>query len=244
MNEKITLLKSILKNSRYTVAVCGAGLMEEGGFLAVKHQNRAYDIEQRYGYGPEELFTSACYNTRPELFFQFYKKEMLENPPKVTASGAALAAMEEANLLHCIITSNIYNFPRQCGCKHVINLHGVISENRCPRCHRDYSLDYVMNSPHIVPLCETCKVPVRPLVSLFGEMVDSQKMTETTEEIAKADTLLLLGTRLDSEVYTPYLQYFNGRSLVIIHSEPHYLDHRADLVIIDHPKNVLPQLIQ
>ncbi len=242
MNEKINRLKTILKNSSYTVAVCGAGLMEEGGFRAVKHQDRAYDIEHRYGYGPEELFTSACYNTRPELFFQFYKQEMLENPPQITASGAAMAALEQKGLLHCIITSNIYDLPRRCGCQHVINLHGDIYKNCCPRCHKEYSLDYVMNSPQIVPLCETCKVPVRPLVSLFGEMMDSQKMTETTEEITKADTLLLLGTRLDSEVYTPYLQYFNGSSLVIIHSESHYLDSRADLVIIDHPKNILPQL--
>ena len=32
------------------------------------------------------------------------------------------------------------------------------------------------------------------MISLIGEMVDSQNMTKTTQEITKADTLLLLGT--------------------------------------------------
>ncbi len=34
------------------------------------------------------------------------------------------------------------------------------------------------------------------MISLIGEMVDSQNMTKTTQEITKADTLLLLGTTL------------------------------------------------
>ena len=46
------------------------------------------------GYSAEEIFSSAFYNTRPEFFFEFYKKEMLDNPPEDTASGPALAAME------------------------------------------------------------------------------------------------------------------------------------------------------
>ena len=82
----------------------------------------------------------------------------------------------------------------------------------------------------------------RPMISLIGEMVDSQNMTKTTEEITKADTLLLLGTTLASEVFCQYIQYFAGRSMVIIHKQEHYLDKDANLVILDHPMNVLPQL--
>ena len=74
MNEKIAQLRKILDDSTYTVALCGSGMMEEGGFIGIKKQDKAYDIENRYGYGVEEMYTSAFYNTRPEQFFEFYKK--------------------------------------------------------------------------------------------------------------------------------------------------------------------------
>lgn len=244
MNDKIIRLQDILKESTYTVALCGSGMMEEGGFVGIKKQDKAYDIELKYGYCVEELYTSAFYNTRPEMFFQFYKNEMLHHRPAMTASGPAMAALEQAGRLHCVINSNIFDIPRKSGCQHVVNLHGSIYDNQCPRCKKKYSLEYVMNTPHTVPLCEHCNIPIRPMISLFGEMVDSQRMTRTTEEIAKADTLLLLGTALDSEIFRHYIKYFTGRHLVIIHKEPHYLDENATLVILDHPKNVLPKVVE
>ncbi len=241
MRGKIERLQKILDESRYTVAICGSGMMEEGGFVGVKHPERAYEIEEKYGDSPEEIFSSVYYNTRPEQFFRFYKEEMLKIAPEPTASGEIMAAMERAGRLHCIITANIYDHPRKAGCSNVINLHGTIYDNKCPRCGREYSLDYVMNSRK-VPICEKCNVPVRPMVSLFGEMVDARLLARAVDEIEKADTLLLLGTNLDSEVFSSYFRYFEGSSLVVIHQREHYMDSKADLVIIDQPKNVLPQL--
>lgn len=241
MDNKISQLRAMLDESRYTVALCGSGMMEEGEFLGVKKQERAYEIEKAYGFSSDEIFTSAVYNTRPELFFKFYRQEMLLRAPKDTESGAALAAMERAGKLQHIITSNIYEKAQRAGCKNVINLHGSIYENRCPRCGREYPVEYIINAKR-VPICEVCDVPVRPMISLFGEMIDSQRMTQTTVEISKADTLMLLGTSIGSEVFRQYIKYFNGRWMIIIHQREHYKDYKADLVIIDQPRNVLPKL--
>lgn len=242
MDDKIIRLQKILDGSRYTVALCGSGMMEEGGFIGVKKQEKAYEIEEKYGYCSDELYTSAFYNARPELFFTFYRNEMLNFPPQLTPSGPAMAKLEENGHLHCVITSNIYDIPGRGGCKNVINLHGSIYDNHCPRCKKRYPMEYIKNSKRTVPLCEKCNIPVRPLVSLFGEMVDSQRMTKTTLEIAKADTLLLLGTSVKSEVFSHYIKYFTGRWLIIIHKHPHYQDNTANMVILDHPMNVLPLL--
>lgn len=241
MDNKVSELKAILDQSMYTVALCGSGMLEEGEFLGVKKQERAYEIEDTYGYCSEEIYSSGFYNTRPELFFKFYREEMLINAPKDTDSAPALASMEKAGKLQCIITSNIYEKAQRAGCENVINLHGSIYENRCPRCGREYPVEYIIQAKR-VPICETCDVPVRPMVSLFGEMIDSQRMTRTTEEISKADVLLLLGTSIDSDVFRQYIKYFEGRWLVIIHQREHYKDYKADLVIIDQPKNILPKL--
>lgn len=241
LDNKISQLKEILDQSKYTVALCGSGMMEEGNALAIKKQERAYEIEEMYGYSSEEMFTSAFYNTRPELFFKFYKNEIILRAPKDTGSGPALAAMEKAGKLKCIISSNVYELSQRAGCKNVINLHGSIYDNKCPRCGKKYPVEYILKAKR-VPICETCNVPVRPLISLFGEMIDSQKMTKATVEIDKADTLMLLGTNIDSEVFYQYIKYFKGNRMVIIHQKAHFKDRTADLVIIDQPKNVLPKL--
>lgn len=241
MEDKLSYLRKILDESRYTVAICGSGMLEEGGYLGVKKPDRAYDIEEKYGASPEDIFSSAFYNTRADKFFDFYKNEMLKHCPQRTASGDALAAMERAGKLQCVITSNIYEHAQQAGCKNVINLHGSIYENRCPHCGKNYSMEYVRDSKR-VPICEKCNVPIRPMVSLFGEMVDSQLMTRTTLEIEKADVLLLLGTTLESDVFANYIRYFDGRFIIIIHQREHYMDYKADIVFIEQPANILPRL--
>lgn len=241
MEDKMKYLRKLLDQSSYTVALCGSGMLEEGGFLGVKKPDRAYEIEAKYGASPEDIFSSAYYNARPDRFFDFYKNEMLERCPVITASGAALAAMEHAGKLQCIIDTNIYEHPQKAGCKHVVSLHGSIYQNKCPRCGRGYPLEYIRNSKR-VPICEKCNIPVRPQVSLFGEMVDSQLMTKTTEEIGKASVLLLLGTTLESDVFANYIRYFGGEYLIIIHKNAHYMDYKADVVFLDDPKNILPSL--
>ncbi len=241
MDSKISQLKKMLDQSKYVVALCGSGMMEEGDSLGIKKQERAYEIEETYGYSADELFTSAFYNTRPELFFKFYRQEILLGKPKDTESGHVLAAMEKAGKLQCVITSNVYEMSQRAGCKNVINLHGSIYDNKCPRCGRKYPVEYILNAKR-VPICETCNIPVRPQISLFGEMIDSQRMTKATVEIDRADVLLLLGTNVDSEVFGQYIKYFKGNWMIIIHQRPHFKDRVADLVIIDQPRNVLPEL--
>jgi len=84
VDDRIAILRRILDESSYTVALCGSGMMEEGGFVGVKYADKAYDIEKKYGHSPEEIFTSAFYHTRPKQFFDFYKEEMIINAPEPT----------------------------------------------------------------------------------------------------------------------------------------------------------------
>ncbi len=237
----VDLLKQILNESKYTVALCGSGMLEEAGFITVKTPERAYEIEKKYGVSPEYLFTSIYYNTRADKFFEFYKNEMLNKDLELTESSYALAAMERAGKLQCVITSNIYEMAQRAGCQNVINLHGSVYQNKCPNCGRMYSVDYIKNA-NKVPLCENCNTMIRPLVSFFGETLDSQLMTRTTQEIEKADVLLVLGTTLDSDVFSNYIKYFNGSRVIVIHKRYHFSDEKEDFLFYDESKNVLSQL--
>lgn len=241
MEDSIRVLRKILDDSNYTVALCGSGMTAESGFVGIKKPERAYDIEQKYGASPEYIFSSAYYNTRPDRFFEFYKNEILKHIPEPGVSGYALSRMERAGRLQCIITSNIFEQEQRSGCENVINLHGTVFENRCPHCGERYEMEFLRDCKNI-PHCGVCNAVVRPGVSLFGEMVDSRVMTRTTEEIGKAQVLLLLGSTLNSDVFSHYIRYFSGKSLVLIHKQSHYLDVQADLTILEEPKFVLDNL--
>lgn len=240
MDKKIALLRKMLDESTYTVAICGSGMMEEGGFKSLKDQERAYSIEERYGRSPEELFTGAYYSTRPEEFFRFYKGEILSNIPKTTESVDAMSAMERAGKLQCVITANVYAVAANV-LNNVVELHGNIYANSCSNCGKSFSMEYMRESEG-VPLCDQCQSVIRPHVTMFGEMLDARLIERTSEEIEKARLLLVLGTTLRSEVFRNYIRYFSGKNLVVIHEQEDHEDYKADLVILDQPRHVLPKL--
>ncbi len=243
MEKKLQILKNILDSSRYTVALCGSGILEECGYPGILSLDVAYDIENKYGDSPEYLYSSSYFNTRPEKFFEFYKMEILSREIEPSETFYALAELEKQGKLQTIISKNSFSLSERAGCSHVYNIHGTIYENVCTHCGIEYPLAYMKASPS-VPLCEKCGHLVRPKVKLFGEMLDHDIIAKIADEIAKADALLLLGTSLESDTYKNYIKYFRGKSIIVIHQHPHYSDARTNLVFLDTPKNILPKILE
>lgn len=243
MEKKLQTLKNILNSSRYTVALCGSGLLKECGYSGMRSLDIAYDIENRYGDSPEYIYSSAYFNTRPEKFFKFFKSEVLDVKLEPSETFFALAELEKQEKLQTIISKNSFSLSERAGCKNVLNIYGTIYENTCTHCGKEYPIEF-MKQASSVPLCKECGHIVRPKVKLFGEMLDHDIITKVADEIAKADVLLLLGTTLESYTYKNYIKYFRGNSIVVIHQNPHYSDARTNLVFLDLPKNVLPKLLE
>ena len=242
--DKNEYLEKIVRQSRYMVAVCSSGLAEESGIIGMRMPSRAYDIEKKYGYSPEEIFSEVFFNTRPELFFDFYRDELLvfgnEKPGK---AFGCLKLLEEKRILKSIVTNNIYGLARKAGCKNVIELHGNMEYNKCKHCQAEYDSDYIRDSKNI-PTCERCGAVIRPQVLLFGAMVDNRTMTRAINEIAKADVLLVLGKNLKSDFAVRYVKNFQGNKLVLINNEEHYSDGIADLVFHEPCGEVLEKLVK
>ena len=49
MEKKLQTLKNILDSSRYTVALCGSGILKECGYPGILSLDVAYDIENKIG---------------------------------------------------------------------------------------------------------------------------------------------------------------------------------------------------
>lgn len=237
---KLEGLRKIIDESTYTVCLSGYGMLIESGYPAIRDGFESYDIELKYGYSTEEIFSSSFYSTRKEKFFEFYRNEILSYANGEPSEGFyAMARLEARGKAHCTITRRIYGLPSRAGCKNVINLHGSVYDNFCEHCGKTYPMEYIMNSKG-VPRCEKCGGVVRPRVCLFGEMVNNEIMSMATQEVSRADVLLVLGTNLKTYLCERLLPYFGGSKVVLINKEEHFSDRLADFVIHDEVKNVLP----
>lgn len=239
---KIRQLKSVVENSRYLVCICGLGMQVEAGSTDFEDSDVSYEMEERYGYAFEEIFNTAFYSTRKEPFFKFYRQEFMLKEVQPNEAYKVLGKLEKDGKLRAVITPGVYSLPQKAGCRRVIELHGNISKNECPHCKKEYSRDFIKNSTK-VPLCTECGSVIRPGVFLYGEMVDNSVITKAMEEVGRADVLMICGTNLNEQTCKNCIQYFHGDKVVIINSTPHFTDEKADLVIYDQVKNVLPKLI-
>lgn len=229
MREKNIL--QILRESNYTVVLSGAGLMAESGYPLLRDGEESYEIEDKYGYSFEEIFSSGFYSARKELFFRFYKEVILKAVDIPPGKGfQMLKKLQDQGLVDSIITRRIAGLEDRAGCRNVVDMKGTVFENVCPSCGKHYSVDYVRESKN-VPLCEQCLVALRPQVCLFGEMIDNGIMTKAAGEVEKADTLLVLGASLNTPLCSQLLQYYTGTNLILVTGSEHYTDQRADFIV-------------
>lgn len=241
----LNYLEETIRTSKYLVCLAGMEFMREQNVAYHRDSDESYRIEEKYGYSPEELFSARMFNTHAELFYEYYRNEILSKHLEAGKGNEALARLEEAGYLKTIITKGIYNMPQKAGCKNVINMYGNIYENNaCPRCGKIFPIEYIKNSDK-VPLCDVCKSTViHPGVYLHGEMLSNTVISHAVEEVAKADTILVLGMNLNSSLCKDMLPHFTGKDLIVIHKEPHYLDEKATAAYHGAVSKILPEVAE
>ncbi|MDD3360085.1 MAG: NAD-dependent deacetylase [Hespellia sp.] len=222
-----------IRESEYTVVLSGQGMVCESGYPALRDDEESYEIEEKYGYSVEELYSSAIFNTRTDLFYHFFREVLLEQVMTIEPGPAFqyLAEMQQSGMVDTIITRRIFELSERAGCTNVINLHGSIFDYKCPHCGRKYSMDDIMHSKKNIPVCPDCNVAIRPDIVLLGEMVDNALMTKAAEEVEKADVLLVLGARMNSTLVSMMTPYYKGNKLIVITPDEHFSEYDANMVI-------------
>lgn len=92
------------------------------------------------------------------------------------------------------------------------------------------------------PKCTKCGTTIRPEVCLRGEMVNNSLLTRAVDEVGMADTLLLLGCSMHSQLAKTYVKYFDGDKIILINDQDHYADDTANLVIDGKAMDVMSKL--
>lgn len=232
--DSIRRLAGMIKDSGNTVFFGGAGVSTESGIPDFRSESGLYRARQVYGHAPEELLSREVFLREPELFFRYYKENLIAPDARPNAAHTALAGLEAKGLLAAVVTQNIDSLHTMAGSKTVLELHGSNARQFCVDCGEKYNLAYILDPENCgghIPKCRKCGGVVRPDVVLYGEGLDGAVLKASVGAIARAELLIVGGTSLAVHPAAGLLWHFTGKNLVVINKTETPRDEYAQLVI-------------
>jgi NAD-dependent deacetylase len=229
----IEKLKELVRESNSIVFFGGAGTSTESNIPDFRSESGLYKTSSGYSYPPELMLSHTFFVNNTEEFYSFYRSKMIYKDAKPNMTHYALTKMENEGKLKAILTQNIDGLHQMAGSTNVLEIHGSIHRNYCLNCGKKFDLNYIINSPAIVPKCDACKGIVRPDVVLYEEQLNMEVWNKAIHYVSNADVLIIGGTSLVVYPAASLLEYYNGNKLVLINKSSTPYDNRAALAIND-----------
>jgi NAD-dependent deacetylase len=224
-------LKMLINESNNIVFFGGAGVSTESNIPDFRSEAGLYKDENKVQYPPEEILSHHFFMEHTKEFYQFYKSKMIYQDAKPNLAHLALAELEKKGKLKAVITQNIDGLHQLAGSQNVLELHGSVHRNYCMNCKKSYTVDDVMNSPDIVPVCDQCGGMIKPDVVLYEEGLDTEIIRSAISYISKADVLIVGGTSLVVYPAAGLIEYYRGNKLILINKTATPYDDRANIVL-------------
>lgn len=222
--------REIINESNNIVFFGGAGVSTESNIPDFRSENGLYKAKDSKQYRPEAVLSHSFFTRHTEEFYDFYKTKMIYESAKPNKAHLALAELERRGKLKAVITQNIDGLHQKAGSKNVLELHGSIHRNFCMSCNASYTLDYIIGSKTIIPICEKCGGVLKPDVVLYEENLDTEVLNSAIGYINKAEVLIVGGTSLVVYPAAGLISYYKGDKLVLINKESTSYDYRANLI--------------
>ena len=193
-------------------------------------------------YKPEYLLSGECLRVRPEVFFDYYRRNLDARAAEPNKAHLKLAEMEASGRLEGVITQNIDGLHQKAGSKNVQEMHGTIWKNHCVSCREEYDVNFIFDSTEAVPHCPKCGRIVRPDVTLYGEYLPQPAYSNAIDMIGRADCLIIGGTSLEVGSAAQLAHMYHGKHLVIINKGKTKMEGAAELVFHDRIGKVLGRI--
>ncbi|MBA2349709.1 MAG: NAD-dependent deacetylase [Solirubrobacterales bacterium] len=218
-----------IAGARSVVALTGAGISVPSGIPDFRSPGTGL----WENVNPMEVAHIDAWREDPQRFWHFYGDRFLSLREKAP-NGAhdALCELQRRDHLHGVITQNVDRLHSRAGLEDVIEVHGSIERSRCLEDGAEFDLDEVLArldaADDGVPRCDDGH-PLKPGVTLFGEMLDEAALERAIQLCLAADVLLCVGSSL--EVYPvaelPGVVHAQGGMVALVTAGPTPWDGRA-----------------
>ena len=240
MIEKCKKASALIRNSKSTVVLTGAGISTESGIPDF----RSPDTGLWSNMDPMEALSTRVLFDNPEKFYEVGFKMLISmKDAKPNRAHEILAKLEEEGKVKLIITQNIDNLHYRAGSKNVYEVHGNTRTFTCMKCEKVYNISDIekkVEEGDVPPRC-ICGGITRPDVVMFGDMLPDC-FQDGVREVKLADLLIVIGSSLT--VYPVSQLAAMGKKLIIINFTETPYDNRSDVVIRENISDTLEKIYE
>lgn len=230
---EIETLKKWIDECNNIVFFGGAGVSTESGIPDFRSKDGLYNQKdvQFDAYRPEFLLSHTCLMRESKVYFEFHRQKMDTRKIEPNNAHYYLARLEEMGKLSGVVTQNIDGLHQKAGSKKVFEIHGSALRNYCLSCGKEYDENYIFDSDEAVPHCE-CGGMIRPDITLYEEGLPDEDVKSAIHAISTADMMIIGGTSLTVYPAASFIDYFNGKYIVVINESELNLRRSGEILVI------------
>jgi NAD-dependent deacetylase len=242
MNNQITQLADLLRQSQTAVVFSGLGISAASGPPKFR---KPYKIIQFGDFISSEDIRREFWRT------QFSGGGLDWSHLEPNKGHMAVAELVKLGKVSSVITQCVDNFHRRSGVSddRLIEYHGNSTYAACVDCWKRYELTEVraiFEPNETLPVCSDCGGIINIATIFFGQDIPEEVKRFAKQEAMACDLFLILGTAL--QVYPaadlPKVAKQNGAVLIIINLEATDFDDSCDLVIHQPIELTLPNAVE
>lgn len=186
--EKYLRFAKLLLESRYAVALTGAGISVESGIPDFRGQGGVWTRYDPFEYGHIESFRA----NPAKVWKMLIELDALMQSVSPNEAHLALGELENLGIIKMVITQNVDRLHQRGGSSNVVEFHGNFRDMRCDNCQMPFLRENV-SLERLPPLC-SCGGPIRPDVVLFGEAIPAKAYSRAFAAAEKCDLMIVVGT--------------------------------------------------
>ncbi len=241
--ERLSRAAELLRTAENVVAFSGAGISTESGLSDFRSPGGVWD-RHRIVTHQEFLASAAAREEYWRMKLEFLRELDTGRPNR---AHRALARLEQAGKVQCVITQNIDGFHQEAGSRSVIELHGTNRRAVCVRCGREEPIGAVrrtVEAGNLDPRCGACGGFVKPATVSFGQAMPERELAEAFDRAARCDLFLMIGSSLQVEpaASIPRVAARSGAALVFVNRSATPLDALASVLFREDASGVLGDL--
>ena len=186
-HDEIRNAAKILRDSRLSLALTGAGISVESGIPDFRSPGGLWER-----YNPAEYGTIWAFRDDAAKVWKMIR-EMSDVVDRAQPNPAhfGLAQLQHLGLLHTIITQNIDSLHQKAGATTVLEYHGSSRTLSCLTCGARYNAE--AKKEDFPPRCD-CTAILKPDVVFFGETIPLEALRESQLLASSCNALLVIGT--------------------------------------------------